>query len=234
MKMRPLPETDLANVTGLPKDRRRKRLQAIKFVRPPHSYDPSRFCAPDTLNRQYPLLGDIQPVSTWEQIETRICELSSDEDEANVNVGVSKPLYRYVTEQKLTGRALNMSRMSLGLGISVEYWASTGLVIDERLVVPFLDFRRTGLSPEGQRIVFSLMRQHIETRYPDYGEARLAIIQFTDARDRKPIFRFADGVSLLPYEQLQREIEETYQLWYEVLEERAEEIRRTGGKGTLL
>ena len=235
MKIRPLPETDLANIAALPVSRRRERLEGVKLTWAPYSYDPVRKCLPDIFNEQPALLGSL-PASEWAPTEKKIRAIAEPGAEAEANVGVGKPLHGYIVAAKMFGRPLTIGSMVLGLGgVTLKYWAPTYLVDGDTTIIPFLDFRRHGLSPAGRLIACSLMRQQISLRAPDLLESRLAVFQFTDAEKRRVVVRFVDAVELLEFDELQQRLEETYKLWFDVLEGREEEAHRaTGKKGDLL
>lgn len=230
-KMRPLPETDLVEVAVLPLSQRRQRLEGINLGIPPHSYQPTRNSLPDLLNEQQPLFGP-QPATPWLEIEKKL--LRSPAKWIAPNLAVSKVLHKHVIEKGHSGRALGMTGMPLKAGVFVRYWAPTGLIVDGNLVVLFMNFRRKAMTAAGSQMVFSLMHDQIQTRYPDYIGARLAIYEFADDDNRTLRCKYADGLSLMPFSEQQQRIEETYRIWYEVLEGRTETARRAGGSGPLL
>jgi hypothetical protein len=67
------------------------------------------------------------------------------------------------------------------------------------------------------------------SRAPDLLGSRLAVFQFTDAEKRQVVVRFVDAADLLDFDELQQRLEETYKLWFDVLEGREEEARRAAG-----
>lgn len=104
-------------------------------------------------------------------------------------------------------------------------------------VVPFIDPRKSrGLNKEGRRFAFSMMHERIRAADPDFQQVRLAIIQFGDLDEdqRHPKVHTDEGVRLFSIDELEHMVATTYSLWTEVLEERADEVRRSGTTGSLL
>lgn len=71
MKMRRLPETDLARICPHPADEKRRLLRMQKVARAPYSYDPTRDTTSDILNMQYGLLPAAERTS-WEKVGAKI------------------------------------------------------------------------------------------------------------------------------------------------------------------
>lgn len=124
---------------------------------------------------------------------------------------------------------------SLGLGAlgSVRYWENFAAVVDGRPTFIFLDFRRQkGLTSVGRKFVFSLMGEHIRGVDPDIENPQFLVLQFPQERgdDRRLVDHYADSF-LYSFSEMSAMVEETYQIWQAVLQERrsAEPKRGTGG-----
>ena len=78
------------------------------------------------------------------------------------------------------------------------------------------------------------MHERIRAADPDFSEVALGIFQFSlsEKGPRVPILYTDLGVTLFTFEELDQMVRETYEIWREVCEERAAEMRRrAGGKG---
>ena len=79
-----------------------------------------------------------------------------------------------------------------------------------------------------------MMHERIRAADPDFSEVTLGIVQFSlsEKGPRLPILFTDEGVKLFTFDELDQMVRETYELWREVCEERAIEIRRrAGGNG---
>ena len=122
------------------------------------------------------------------------------------------------------------------VGIEVSYWLPLILVLDERLIIPFLDPRRShGLTGEGRRFAYSMIHEKARVIDPDLADAGLLIFQVVSVDDKRVLrTRFAGELSLMSYDELDARVSETYADWELVQAEREEERRRAGGSGSLL
>jgi len=209
----------------------------MKLGWPPYSYDPVRANHLDILNVDAGPLAAL-PRTPWATIAaeiTRRCFGDSAAIDANLNV--AEGLYQFASERNLIGRRHEFYSFAIGIATKVKYWSPLVVAIDDQPVVPFMDFRRTKkLTAEGRRFVFSMMNEHIRLADPDFAGVRLAILQFANSKGgiRPVISHFDDEVHLWGMADLQEMIRETYELWYEILDDRAAEARRSAGKGPLI
>lgn len=238
MKIRPLPEIDLARIAPLPKDQQRRHLEQLQHGRPPFSYGPLRANFPDIFNVQPEMFGPVAP-SEWAVIEAQLGRACRSDDELRSNLAVARGLHRFTTDAHMLGRTQDFFPLAMGSGRRVSYWLSMILSLEGRPVVPFIDPRRSrGLTREGRRFVFSMMHERIRAVDPDYDAVHFAIFQFGDFTDdrRNPILHMDDGVELFPLAALESMVATTYELWQEVCDEREVEARRkaTGTRGSLI
>lgn len=234
MKIPPLSEIDLARVCPLPVDRRRRALEAIRYGHPPYSYAPVRGNFSDILNVQAGMVGAL-PRVPWTEIEQDIRRRSRSDAEEAANLRVGRGLFDYVDEKALTGRHHEIFPLALGVTTKLVFWHPVVLSIERRPVVPFFDPRRTKeLTVEGRRFVFSVMHERIRAADPDFAEVALGVFQFSlsEKGPRTPILYTDAGVTLFTFEELDQMVRDTYEMWREVCEERAAEMRgRAGGRG---
>jgi len=235
VKIRPLSEIDLARVAPLPPDQKRRALEQIRYGHPPHSYAPVRACFSDLLNvRPGGLVGAL-PRTPWEKIKDTISKRSKSDSEQDANLRVAEGLFDYAEQHALAGRHHEIFPLALGIGTKVVFWHPVVLTIDSRPLVPFFDPRRTkALTVQGRRFVFSVMHERIRAADPDFAEVALGVVQFSlsEKGPRVPILHMDAGVTLFSFDELDLMVRDTYDMWREVVEERAAETRRrAGGKG---
>lgn len=238
MKIRPLPETDLARIAPLAEAQQRTQLQQMKVGRPPFSYTPLRGCFHDIFNIQPEMFGPVRPTD-WSIIEASLRKKCKSDDELKSNVAVARGLHQFATDANLLGRSHEFFPLAMGAGRKVAYWLPMVLAHEGRPLVPFIDPRRSrGLTREGRRFVFSMMHERVRAADPDFEGVDLAIFQFSNSGDdqRNPVLHTDRGVSLYSLDELDAMISKTYALWQEVCEEREVETRRkgTGTSGPLL
>ncbi len=243
--MRRIPETDLANIGPMEVEFKYRALRSLKAGWGPFSYDPTKQTAPDTLNARLELFGRAEPTSLA-QIRRRIVSLSRrGDEEAAANLEVTECLHKFAIERNVWARRYNISpyNLSSAVGISYSFWLPLVLMVDDRLTIPFIDPRRTrGLTAIGRRFAFSMAHHRARVLDPDLADAELAIFRFPPVTDEDGTERrlltayFAGGDPLFSYEELDRMVAETYEVWQRVLAERREEARRASGgrKGSLL
>lgn len=236
MKTRRLPELDLARIATQRKDEQRKQLEQMRFGRPPFSYAPLRACYHDIFNIQPDLFAPVAPTE-WLQIETTLRRKSTSDDEFKANFAVAKGLHQFALTAEMRGRQQDFYQLAMTMGQKVSYWLPMVLAHEGRPIIPFIDPRRSrGLNNEGRRFAFSMMHERIRAADPDFEEVRLAIIQFGkfDEDRRHPRVHTDEGVTLFTLGELEQMVATTYSLWAEVLEDRTEEVRRSGSSGPLI
>jgi hypothetical protein len=231
VKIRLLSEIDLARICPLAVEQRRRALEAIRYGHPPYSYAPVRANISDVLNVRAGMMGAL-PRVPWEKIAHDIRRRSKNDAEEDANLRVGRGLFDYADERMLSGRHHEIYPLALGVGTKVVYWHSVVLSIDKRPLVPFFDPRRTKeLTVQGRRFVFSVMHERIRAADPDFSDVPLGIFQFSlsEKGPRVPILYTDTGVKLFTFEELDQMVRDTYEMWREVCEERAADIRRRAG-----
>lgn len=232
MKKHRLPDTELARIAPLAPDARRKALVKFKSGFPQFSYEPTRRRLPEITNAQPSLLslGD----TDWSKLEACFKKLKNEEEAAS-NIEVSKLLYDFIREQKYLAVMETFGKLPLGGGVSISYWADAIFFGPDGPTIFGFDFRRAGgFNEAARRFAFSAQHEHIRQRGDDYATAKLGLLQFPPMRNgaRKVRPEFANEMELIPYEELIQMARETYSIWFEILEEREDEARRTGTGGS--
>ncbi len=238
MKIRPLPDIDLARIAPLPLDQQRKKLEQIRYGRPPFSYAPLRACFHDIFNVQPEMFGPVAPTD-WSEIEAHLDHGCRSEDELKANRHVARGLHQFALKANMQGRSQEFFPLAMSTGQKVAYWLPMVLSFSGRAIVPFIDPRRSrGLTREGRRFVFSMMHERIRAADPDYEAVQFAIFQFGEQSkgQRDPVLHTDDRVTLFSLADLETMVSATYELWREVCEEREMEVRRkaTGTRGPLI
>lgn len=227
-----LPELDLARVATLPFEQRRKALESFRLGRPPYSYKPVRSSLSDLLNLDAGMLGWLPEVS-FDKIAAQISVASKNDAEAEANLRVAGALFA----MRWRGRKEHFGPMTTSIGEKLVYWSPAVLDIDASPTAMFFNPRKSPLSYDGVRFVFSMMNEQIREANPDFAGLRLAICHFSadKAGSRHADVTFADGFELYSFDELDAMVAETYAIWNEISAGRAEEARkRAGGSGTLI
>lgn len=231
VKISRLDEIEVARAAFLPPDEKKKVLRSGKSGRPPYHLNAVRNHFVDILGIPASVLMPVTRAS-WRKLRAIIrkdCRNFKDEQIANVQLG--KGLYDFREAHISSATPHEFLSLSVGLsGESLTYWQSAVLEIDGRLYVACIDPRRArGLTRKCLPFVFSMMHAAIREGRDELKAVRFVVIQFGDVvrGARKVKLRFEpDGFEPVNYEALKLDIQETYRIWEEVLQERAAERRR--------
>jgi hypothetical protein len=229
MKIRRLSEIDLARIGPLDKEEKLHRLRVLKAGRPPHTYNPLRASLGDILNLQPEMFGSGGEYTPWDQIAADIEKHSTSESETDFNLAVAEALYDFGVEKQVRSYSKPIDPWAVGYGQSVKYWWNLYTVIEKRPCFVFVDPRISNpLTQVGRKFVLSLMHERIRVPDPDFADSRLLVVQFGRADLSKRVIRLFEPTDsgLFGFDELNEMIDETYRLWIEVLEERADEMRR--------
>lgn len=238
MKIRRLPEIDLARVATLPTDHKRRALERFKLGHPTITYKPVRGRFADIFNVKPDLFAAADPTA-WPVLERLIRARATSDEEREANLLVAKGLHTFAQANALRSRSHGFFPLSLSVGEKVEYWLPMVTALDDAPLVLFIDPRRgKRLTAEARRFAFSMMHEHIRVADPDFAASCLGIIQFGDAvEDQRPVKLWTDqGIDLYGFDQLDQMVSETYAIWREVSEAREADVRRKaagGGHGPL-
>lgn len=238
MKIRRLPEIDLARIAPLPIDQKRNALERFKLGHPTITYKPVRARFADVFNVKPDLFAAADPTA-WPVLERLIRARATSDEEREANLLVAKGLHLFAQANALRSRSHSFFPLSLSVGEKVEYWLPMVTALESAPLVLFVDPRRSKrLTAEARRFAFSMMHEHIRVADPDFATARLGIIQFGDAVEgQRPVKLWTgEGIELYGFDQLDQMVSETYAIWREVSEEREDEVRRKaagGGHGPL-
>jgi hypothetical protein len=130
----------------------------------------------------------------------------------------------------MMAREWSFGALPVGHGAAVKFWPDFYCVEEDRPLVLFVDPRRGhGLTRLARRFVFSTMYHHIAAR-SDFDEVRFKTVDFPidvdDGSRKVRLFEITEG-ELIDLDALNVAIQETYQMWFEILEERERETRRS-------
>ncbi len=236
LKIRHLPITDLARICVQPYSLQRHSLKQVKSGGQGPNYNPTRGQFPGIVNRQPGVFPSVR--DSWEVIEKNIKAACRSVEEQEMNIPVARQLYDYCEREEVQATELEAFPISFSVGPKLLCWSPALFIYPDRVTIPFLDLRRgRNLTREARRCIFSLKHHALRVNNPDYeGLVTFEIFQFAknDERTIRPIAE--DGMWLYSYEQLEEMIARTQHLWFDVLADREEEVRRrSGGKrGDLL
>jgi hypothetical protein len=135
VKIRPLPETDLARIAPLPAERKLTELERFRLGRPPYAYRPLRNSLSDILNVEAALFK--LPNVPWANLAKIISQQSRSPEEEVANLQVAEGLYRYAQSKQITGRKHEFMPLALGVGLKIVYWHSLILIDGDIPFVPF-------------------------------------------------------------------------------------------------
>lgn len=233
MKIRRLPEIDLARVATLPTDQKRRALESFKLGRPTITYQPVRTRFADIFNVQPDMFAVADPIA-WPILERLVRAKATSDHECSANLLVAKGLHDFANSNALRSRSQAFFPLSLSVGEKVEYWLPMVTALEGTPLVIFIDPRRgKGLTAEARRFVFSMMHEHIRVANSDFSTVRLGIVQFGEALEgRRPVKLNTDeGVEFFDFGHLNQMVSESYDIWREVSEAREDEVHRKAAGG---
>ncbi|MEL7476162.1 MAG: hypothetical protein AAGJ55_08015 [Cyanobacteria bacterium J06555_12] len=232
-KIRHLPITDLARIAVLHPDERRHPLKQVKGGGFGPNYNPTRLEFPGIVNRQPGVFeSDRDP---WRKVGNHIVARSKNLREAKMNLPVARSLYDYCESNDIRAVELDGFPISFAVGPKLSAWSPALFIYPDRLTVPFLDLRQTrNLTFAAQKFIFSLQHYALRENNPDYSDVEFQIFKFLKGRRREIRVIEEGSRSLFTYEELETMITDTQLLWFDVLADREEEARRTGGTGSLI
>lgn len=141
MKIRRLPEIDLARIAPLATDQKRCALERFKLGHPTLTYKPVRELFSGIFNVQLDMFVAIAPTG-WPVLERLIRAKATSDDEFNANLLVAKGLHDFVQAKALRSRSHPFFPLSLSVGEKVEYWLPMVTALDGVPLVIFIDPRR--------------------------------------------------------------------------------------------
>jgi hypothetical protein len=235
LKIRPLPDIDLARIASLPKEKQRAQLEQVRAGRPPITYQQLAKRYHDIFNVQ-PEMFPASKATDWQEIENFLTKNCKSDLEIKVCVSVANALYSFVRQNQIAARKHEFFPLALGSGQQATFWQSFYYGINGKVFVPLIDPRSSkGLTTEGRRFAFSMMNERIRGSDPDFAQAVLAIIQFTryDDGSRRARVTTDEGIELMSVDELEDKITYTYNLWYEVLQDKVKEVAPAKAMGSL-
>lgn len=231
MKIRRIPETDLARIAVLTEAEQRAELRLLKEFRPPYSLQPFREIVGDLVNLQVGMFSG-GATTPWSQVESTLTHRCKTAVELQRNLAVAKALYGFAIEHEVVSYDRPSSRWAVGFEHSVAYWNNFYSVYGERVHFFHFDPRRTHpLTLEARRFALSMMHQRLRVEDPDFAEAELAVVRFGERTNGERFVRLytATDVELFNYDQLTAMVDTTYNLWIRELQRRQDDARRAGG-----
>ncbi len=229
MKIRRIPETDLARITVLDPQSQWTQLKRLRNFKPPHTYKPTKTCVPDILNEQGPFTGS-EP-TPWDKIDELIAKTATHQKEYEYNRAVAYSLHGFCTEHRIVSRRKPIAPWPVGFGHHVVYWWDLYCLLESRAVIPFIEPRLNNpMTALARLFAFSLIHERVRVSDPDFADAALLILQFGKGEEGyRPIRpHWAEGLHLFDSGEINEMVSTTYRIWKEVLSEREEMERKTG------
>ena len=228
-----LHETDLARTALLHKDEKRIQLRRVRDFVPTFSWGPFKRCLPGIFQARKSLL-DLPPVA-WPDVEVAIRNMCRKHPNwLQGNLQLARLVFDHVIRSEMKAREWSFGPLPVGHGAVVKFWPEFYCVEEDQPLIIFPDPRRGhGLTSVARKFVFSTMYHHIAAR-SDFDGARFKIAVFPvngEDGSRKVKLYPMDENELVELDELTLAIQETYQMWFEILEEREREARRAS-KGT--
>lgn len=234
MKSRRLTETDLANMSFLPSEDKRARIESL--IRPKRiigSYEPFRSTVGDALNEQFPfLIEDQQPTPLGKLEEAVIKACKGDDELIKMNLIVAKATHNFATNQNLSAERHQVRRITLAFGHGYDFGMPLIMRDGTSAYAVFPDLRRTApLSPRGTRFVFSMMNQRLRVNNRDLRELGLQIWRYENNTTRSIRAIPCPDQPLISYEDLAADVRESYDILHEAMKRDEEQRRRRGAEG---
>ena len=228
MKLRPLPEIDLARIAPQPTEMKWSMLRSFKTGGGSWSYQPAREQVFNIFNPANPMGLRLREPSLA-QIESQIRKSCRIDAQESACIEVTRLLWQWAQENAGPAVEKPQSSMAIGSIASVRYWGNFAFLHRDRPTFVFLDHRRgTRLTKVGLRFAMSMMHQHLRLPDPDFSEAGLLVLQFpAPGRDERIIVENWDSqFELYRFDELQEMVTETYDIWRAINEERVSSERR--------
>ena len=230
---RSLHETDLARTALLFRDEKRIQLRRIRDFVPTYSWSPFRACLPSIFQATKSLIE--LPEVSWSDIELAIqikCKKHPNWLEGNLQL--AKILFDHIGKSETKAKEWSFGALPVGYGSAVKFWPDFYCVEADHPTVIYADPRRAhGLTSVARKFVFSAMHHHIA--HGDFESAHFKIAIFPineDAESRDIRFFEMKEDEIVDIDTLNSAIQETYQIWFEILEEREREARKSAQTGT--
>jgi hypothetical protein len=213
VKIRRLPETELANLAFL--SPAAKRLALSQWLKPkgamPPSYEPVRKTFGEAVRLETSLLKSETRHSTLGQLEELVArECRGNAAKLAQNLPVARSVRRYVDQFGITASSAEVFPLVLIPGFKYSYWTPVLVHYPDRVASVFLDMRRAGfLGPVGRRFCFSLMHERFRAMDERYAELQLEIWRF-GKDEKRTIHVTTETGSLFGFEAILEDVRETY------------------------
>jgi len=233
MKLRPLPEIDLARIAPQSTGLKWSMLESFKTGGGAWSYQPARDQVFNVFNPASPMGLSVKK-PTLSEIEHAIrkgCRVDAQEASC---LEVTRLLWAWAQENAGAAVERPQGAMAIGRIATVRYWGNFVFMHDGQPTFVFLDHRRgKALSRLGLQFAFSMMHQQLRLSDPDFFDASLLILQFPQPKDDERSIRehWADQFELFSLDQLQDMIAETYDIWTQINADRSAKRPRAAGEG---
>jgi hypothetical protein len=237
-KITRLSETDLARVAFLSADEKRHSLRRVRDFIPTHSWAPFRSVVKGIFQTQKSLF-DLPKVKLEDVLEAIRSQCRRKPNSLQSNLELAKLAFEQISACETVAIERYFGHLSIGYGSSIKFWEDLYTIEGDSPVAVFIDPRRSnGLNAAARKFIFSGM--HHQIAHGDFANAKFKIYRFPVA-DKKTgdrtmrIFEPGEG-DIVEYDEFTSAIDETYQIWFEILAEReaakSPPARKTGTDGS--
>lgn len=215
--LRRFPIVDLSRAVALDGANRRAFLSQFVSTFTPLSYAPTRDAASMIYGAQKPLFGTA--AEPWSAVERHLRN-TTHADILEMNVEASRHLFDLIRTQGYIATECDPQvlrvRLKQIVNIGLKFYITQG----ERLIFQFPQPRKSGLSDEALCVLGSII-QHSYAQ-GDFASAEIEVAQLgclPGSKQRAPRIRLVPSSSILDRAALTEQIEEIYELLYELAAE---------------
>lgn len=222
MKLRRLPEIDLALVAIIERVLKAQRLRSFNSGGGSWSYGPARQQVAEVFQCDNPLGLSVGSTSLSRILDLVRKACTRGEVQESSNIEVTQLLHDWVDANVEQAVLKNIPPVALGPLGAVDYCSNLIASIGGQPTILFFDHRRdNGLTAASRKFVFSMMHEQARVPFPELASARLCIVQFRKIGKTRTVARYDHNEGeLYSFDELSAMIEETYLIWEEVLKER--------------
>lgn len=225
-----LPDTEIANLSFLPLEDKRRALFA--FSQPKQisgTYRPFRKVFADAVNLQFPLFGtSLHSIDLAALRKHLWLECKGNEQVLAMNIAIAEATLQYAQEHSIEATKIDVVSLSFPNSPSHDFGLDLLIRYRDRASVVFLDMRRSnGLNQNGRKFMFSALHQRFRTAYSDLSEVGLEIWRYKNNKNRT-LVALTDGNEHYDFADMEADVAETYAVWSEVVSRAPPRLRAVG------
>lgn len=237
--MKKIPQHFLANIMGLPKERRYKALESYHFGSAGRwSYKALFKAAPDILATPVGHFGKLPELD-----DTQLAALirqncsSGIEAEFRSNLKIARNLRRFAKEPQSIAQKLEMPAGRFGAGEYFKFWHDIVIEYKGERFVLTIDPNVAGLTARGRKVAASLVDCFVIDGTPQLADYRCGYLYFPkigSTSERGYKFSPIDPNDLFSYEELREMYLHTYSEYAQLIKDIRDGNLSTGSTGPLI